>query len=136
MIQYKRPENIKLDNKYTWKIDEEQLKTILNSGVDEKIFYCLPGFNNYRSWYEALKMTYFALPSDICTYLKRNKRKSISSDADILKSWLDIYYIIENKSLRKGLAYNIDDNNFNFFDKIMKAVDDNSACYLISKGDC
>lgn len=130
MIQYKRPENIKLDNKFTWKIDEEQLKTILNTGIDDKIFYCFPGFSDFRNWYEALKMTYFALPSDIYTYLERSCRKSISSNTEILKSWYDIYNLIENRSLRKGLVC-LNHNNMNFVDKFMKVSNDGSVFYMI-----
>lgn len=74
-IQYKRPNDIKLAaGEINWKINLDQLKTIIEGGLGDCTYYALPGFRDITEWYEGLDKTYFTRADDLYTYLRLLKK--------------------------------------------------------------
>ncbi|HHY25545.1 MAG TPA: hypothetical protein GX523_02115 [Desulfitobacterium dehalogenans] len=101
-IQYKKPSLFDINtNKYSWKIDNEQLHIINRSNINIKTYYALPGFVNTSKWYEGLDLTYFIESVKLGNILKSKngqKTATLHSTNNGLRSWS--YYFDSKQNLR------------------------------------
>ena len=110
-IQYKRPEPISLDwEGGTWRVDIQQLETIIQRNIGGCTYYAFPGFYDAAEWYQGLEKTCFLSADDLFTQL-RLMRKLTQKTAVIrkqnwkLRKFQDYFY--PGNDYRNALAWEI-----------------------------
>ena len=87
-IQYKRPDVSGLSyDGYVWRVDIEQLETIIRRHIGHCTYYAFPGFCHISEWYQGLEKTWFLSADDLFTQLRLRKKLTQKSVVVRAKNW-------------------------------------------------
>lgn len=106
VLQYKRP-YVYSNGTFYWKIEREQLNTIISNSLGLKSYYALPAFSDINQWFQGFESSYFAESNQLNHYLKKKDAATptINSNAGILKKGADFFETFHGLEQMRNLAY-------------------------------